>query len=253
VKIFLAFSFREEDKALVGYIEQLLASHHVQAITGERLGGEQLTPAVQRRIDASDALVALLTRRDALQAGGWTTHQWVLDELGHARAHQKRAIAIVEDGVNIGGMYQPHERIGLNRDHPVETLLILSETVGLWKRAVGRTVKVQILPQPLAMRLGTAGNSSRCRHRLWVRGKFTDWRDSNPVPEGGGTFIYVDGVDEEHLIQLEVREHNTAIYGRPRYLPRPQRRSTPGKSALLAEPPTRTGIDATRPGCSSPQ
>ncbi|AGA33404.1 hypothetical protein TVNIR_1742 [Thioalkalivibrio nitratireducens DSM 14787] len=208
MKIFLAFSFRDDDKALVGFVEQLLASHHVQAITGERLAGEQLTPAVQRRIDSSDALVALLTRRDELLGGGWTTHQWVLDELAYARAHNKRAIAVVEDGVNNGGMYQPHERIALNRDQPVESLLILSETIGLWKRAVGRTVKVQLLPAMLARRLGAAGNNSRCRYRLWLRGEFTDWRESTPVPEGGGTFLYINGVDDEHLIQLEVQEYN---------------------------------------------
>ncbi len=111
MNIFMAFSYREEDKALARYVERLFASQLVKPITGERLGGEQLTLEVQKRINGSDALVALLTQRDQILGGGWTTHQWVTDELAWARANGKRAIAMVEDGVNVGGMFQPHECI----------------------------------------------------------------------------------------------------------------------------------------------
>lgn len=71
MKVFLAFSFRPDDKSLVRYLEQLLSSHFVQVVTGERLGGEQLTPAVKGRIEQADGLVAPPTRRDPLAAGGW--------------------------------------------------------------------------------------------------------------------------------------------------------------------------------------
>ena len=150
MKIFLAFSFRPEDKGLVSYIEQLLASQFVPVITGERLGGEQLTPAVQARIDQTHGLVGFLTRRDQKVGSGWTTHQWVLDEIAYARVQRKRVIAFVEDGVQVGGMYQSHECIQFKRDNLVEALLVLSEQVGQWKKEFGRMVKVQILPESLA-------------------------------------------------------------------------------------------------------
>ena len=35
-------------------------------------------------IEASDALVALMTRSEELGGGGWTTHTWVKYELNHA-------------------------------------------------------------------------------------------------------------------------------------------------------------------------
>ena len=73
MRVFLAFSFRDEDKLLVQRSQQLLESLSTQVVTGERLGGEQLTAAVKARIDDADALVGLLTRRDQLaQGGGWT-------------------------------------------------------------------------------------------------------------------------------------------------------------------------------------
>lgn len=208
MKIFLAFAFRDDDRDVVRYVERTLAAHYVPIITGERLGGEQLTPAVQSRIDQCNALVALLTRRDQLQNNSWTTHQWVLDELGYARTKHKKVIALVEEGVNVGGMYQPHEYIPFDRANPLEAFLTLSETVGNWKREVGRTVKVQIQPSTLAKKLGSGGSKSRCHHRLWLQGNNTDWSEIKPVPEPGGTFVFIEGVQDEHLVQIQVEDQN---------------------------------------------
>lgn len=206
MKVFLAFSFRAEDKTLVSYVDQLLASQLIHMVTGERLGGEQLTPAVKARIEQTDALVALLTRRDQLASGGWTTHDWVKDEIGYARTKGKRAIALIEDGVDVGGMYEPHECIHLKRDAVVDALLILSETVSSWKWDLGRTVKVQIQPQELAHKVGMSGSGIRCICRLCLNGKYSEWRDITPVPEFGGTFVYIEGVQDDQLIQIRIEE-----------------------------------------------
>jgi len=209
MKVFLAFSFRNEDKPLASYIEQLLASQFVHVVTGERLGGDQLTPKVKARIEESDALVGLLTRRDPLaNNAGWTTHDWVKDEIGYARSKGKRAIAMVEQGVTVGGMNDPHEHIPFTREELISAVLVLAETIGVWKHEVGRTIKVQILPAELAQKLGTNGQGVKCQHRLCLNGKFTEWRDSIPVPEVGGTFVYLEGVQDDQLVQIRVEEPN---------------------------------------------
>lgn len=205
MKIFLAFAFRDEDKELVGHIDRLISSQYVQTITGENLGGEILGPAVQQRIDKCDAIVGVLTRRDAKQAGGFTTHPWVIDELGYARAKGKRAIALVETEVDIGGMYQPNEHIPFDRAELLPALLRLSETVGMWRQEQGRMLKVQILPAALAKNLKAGNNGVACAHRLWLQGSCTPWTSATPVPEPGGTFIYIPGVQEDHSVQVEVR------------------------------------------------
>lgn len=204
MRVFLAFSFRIEDKELVGHVERLLASHDIRIATGERLGGEALTPSIKARINDVDGLVAVLTRRDQLVSGTWTTHQWVQDELAHARSLGKKAIALVEEGVAVAGMYQPNEHLVLRSGAWLDAFLDLSETLAVWRAGIGRTVKVQILPQALAHKLGVDHENTRCRHRLGWQGKFTDWQEVPSVPEVGGTFVYVPGVKDEHLIQLEV-------------------------------------------------
>jgi hypothetical protein len=206
MKIFLAFAFRDDDKSLVSHIDQLLASQSVQVVTGQGLGGEQLTPAVQQRIDACDGLVALLTRRDPLANNAWTTHQWVRDELAYARNAKKKGTALLETGVENAGMYQPHEFIPLDRGDLIPALLRLSDCIGLWKLELGRTVKVQLGPPALAKKAGNGAAGLTCSYRLWIQGKFTPWEQVTPVPEGGGTFVYVPGVQDEHLIQIRIDE-----------------------------------------------
>jgi hypothetical protein len=207
MKIFLAFSFRDSDKTLVAIIADLLASHSILTITGEDLGGEQLTPAVEKRIDDCDGLIGLLTQRDKLAGDGWTTHEWVRDEIGYARSIKIKAIALVENGVSVGGMNQPNEFIVIDKNSPLAALVKLSRTIGEWKREAGRTVKVQILPSSIAKKLG-GGSDLQCQHRLWTQGKRTDWCEVTPVPEAGGTFVYIPGIADEHLVELRIIDQN---------------------------------------------
>lgn len=204
--VFLAFAFRENDRQLANNIEQLLASHDVRVITGERLGGDALTPAVMDRIDQSEGLIGLLTQRDPIATGGYTTHQWVQDELGYARSKAKRAIALIETGVTVGGAYAPNEHISLDRQDLLPSFLALSDTIGEWKRDIGRMIKVRILPPKLGVRLGQGTETVKCRYRLYVGGNSTDWKESTPVPEPGGTFVFLEGVHDHHTIQLEIIE-----------------------------------------------
>lgn len=205
MNIFLAFAFRDEDKQLATIVERLLACQAIQLTTGERLGGNVLGPAVKQRIENSDALIALLTRRDQLAAGGWTTHQWVEDELNHARARNIPAIALVEDNVSPGGMYQPNEFIPLDRAAPTEALLFLAETVAGWKKERGRSIKVHLTPNDLGLRLGLSGLPCRCR---FLRdGKTTVWQEAIPFTEAGGTtYVWVNGIQDDHLVEVHADE-----------------------------------------------
>lgn len=203
MKTFFSFSFGPQDSALVNDVDRLLASHLVKAVTGRNLGGGQLPDEVKRKIDDCETLVALLTQHGA--ANGQTS-QWVRDEVTYARAKDKRAIVLVEAGIEVGGMFAANEFIPLDRQNPLEALLRLSETIGLWRDELGRTVKVQVMPPALARKLGQTALRLECRYRTIRAGKPSPWSETQPIAEAGGTFIHVPGVGDEQLIQLEVRE-----------------------------------------------
>jgi hypothetical protein len=132
------------DNELVDKIDRLLTSHGLRTITGKSVGGGALTPEVRARIEQADALVALLTRREQTPSSGWTTSEWVKDELDHARAKGKPSIAVIEGGVAAGGAYRENEYIPLDRAFSLETFLRLSETIQVWKERVVRTVAVRL-------------------------------------------------------------------------------------------------------------
>ena len=207
-KIFVAFAFQDADRPIASHIDRLVASHNVKCVNGERLGGNAVTPAVLKLIEECDGLIALLTRRDKIagKRNAWRTHDWVRDELNHARDKKIRAIALVENGVEVGGTYTANEFIQFDRENPLEACLRLSETIGQWKHEMGRTLKVRILPPTLARKVGQGAGTIKCRHRYYIGGTYTDWVEVNPVPEPGGTFVYLNGVSDDHTIQLEVEE-----------------------------------------------
>jgi hypothetical protein len=201
--VFVAYAFREPEHALAASVERLLASHNLRAVTGKSLGGQAITPEVQARIDKADGLIALLTRRDRLAGGGWTTHDWVKDELAYARGKGKSAIALLEEGVDPAGAYGQNEYIPLDRANAAEALLRLSETIGEWKRRAGRTLKVQILPDDLAAALSGA-DGVECRYRFVEEGTPHPWQTAQLIPEAGGAFIYLRGAQDEHLVMVEI-------------------------------------------------
>jgi hypothetical protein len=207
-RIFLAFAFRDPDRSLANQVQQLLGSHDVPVVTGENLGGEELTPAVKERINESDGLIALLTRRDRIgnTRNKYTTHEWVREELNYARDNSKRAIALIETGVQVGGMYAANEHIPFDSQDPLPAFLRLSDTIGQWKREVGRTIKVLILPPEVARQVGQ--DEVKCRYRFSAEGRWTKWNETDPVREVGGTFVYLVGVRDDHTIQLEVKLQN---------------------------------------------
>jgi hypothetical protein len=205
---FVSYHFSDEDRPLVTHVERLLASHGVFIRTGNTLGGGPLAREVLELIEAADGLVALMTRRDALAGGTeYTTHPWVTDEYNHARSIKKPAIALVEAGVRTGGAYQEHERIPLDRANLVPALLKLSETIGKWKRDAGRTLMVRIRPDDTAARM--AADDAACEYRLWVRDRASDWRPATLIPEGEGTFVYVQGVKDDTRVQVRVKWKGT--------------------------------------------
>ncbi len=209
--VFLSFSFRDSDRELVSEVEKLLFSHNVNVVTGRRLGGGQLTDEIRTRIDEADALIALLTRRDQLASGGWTTHDWVRDELNFARGAEKRAIALIETEVETGGAFGDHEHIPLDRDDKLNAFLALSETVKIWKAESGRLVKVKIMPKALAENPGHLTGQIQCQYRFMKTstGRKTDWLTTTTESEGGGAVVYLQGVQDDHLIQLQIDDGQT--------------------------------------------
>jgi len=204
--VFLSYRYDDANKELARKAEALLESHSLRAVTGDVLGGEAVTPELLRQIEEADGLVALLTRREELAGGGWTTHQFCLDELKHARSKGRPAIALLEDGVETGGMFQEHEYIGFSIADPLPAFLKLSRTLWHWKRRGGRIQRVQVLPSPLTQELYDKGRGCKWEYRISNGFRDSDWMEVEPRREGQGVFLLVRIQEDTTLIDVRTEE-----------------------------------------------
>lgn len=202
-QVFLASTFSERDCGLANIVSALLASHEISVVTSRQDVGPNFVELIRQRIAQSDGMVALLTRGDKLEDGGWRTHAWPADELGVALRLGKPAVALVEDGV------RPHleaagaELIGYRLSDPLQAMLELSGVIGTWKTRAGRIRKVSIEPNELARSL-IAADTVACRYRVVLDGESGDWRPTVPIREAGGAFLYLAVPQRGSLVQVEV-------------------------------------------------
>ena len=207
-RAFISFHYSDDfgskDRLLANRVEGLLKSHGLEPTTGEILGGGPLTEEIKDLIERCYALVAIMTKRDEKTNGHWTTHQWVQDEFNHAKSKNIYAIALIEEGVDIQGMYRFNEYIKLNIENQLPTFLKLSATLGFWRKNSGRRVKLLVQPDQIAQ---DYGESAEWRYRFNIDGKFTDWNEVQLTSEPGGCFLYLPNVSEEALIQVQARSN----------------------------------------------
>jgi hypothetical protein len=207
--VFLARPFDENVQDLVRQIDRLLASHNIRAVSGERAGGGALNDVIFKRIESCDAVVAVVTKR----ADGGPS-QWVLDELNHARAHDKSAIPLVENGLQLGGAYAHWEQIPLAVDNPTEALVRLSETLALWKQQIGLARRVQLTPDSIGQQFRRSPGLT-CMYRVVEPdGHRGEWRPApDPIAQGGGTLVYLEGIrSDEPYIEVEVMNGDTRAW-----------------------------------------
>lgn len=218
MKVFLSYSFDGEDRELAGCLERLLSSHNILVATGRRLAGGPLTEEIWQLIDDSDGLIALKTRRERVGDPGqnrWRSSPWIDDEYRHAVENSKHAIAMVEDGVEIGGAFQHYERIPFDRSDPLDAFLVLSETLRLWKERIGNRRVVQVRPDELGGVL-RASRDLKWRYRFVRDGVRGPWVEAEPVLQPSGTLLYLRGLqDDDTLIEVEILQNQSPRWWSP--------------------------------------
>jgi hypothetical protein len=64
MKIFVAYGYNDRDRWIPDLVFPIIRAFDDEVITGEELQGEQITDAVRRKIQQSDALIAFATIRE---------------------------------------------------------------------------------------------------------------------------------------------------------------------------------------------
>ena len=109
------------------------------------------------------------------------------------------------------------------RSQPLPAFLALSETLRQWRRTLGQTAILRIMPTEIAAELAQGTGEIKCQYRFRRDGRHTDWYDGHPYAEAGGVTLYVSRVlSVRDLIEIEVcRDGKRAWWSEatPQYIP----------------------------------
>lgn len=217
--VFLSFHFSDSDKKIAAQVEQLLDSHRLSTKTGEHLGGGNISPTVQKRIEISDALIAVATPdpNQPRANNRFNTYDWVYDEIGFARNKGKPVAVLVPKEVELGtGMHADAERIAYDPAAPLDAFLKLSETIGIWKSEAGRSMKLMLINEELVTALDGNLDFGKCEYRIHPGNSApTTWTTASLRGEGLGAIVaFAKGLQDEDLIEVRVETNTSRWYSR---------------------------------------
>jgi hypothetical protein len=207
MRIFVGYGFNERDAWVRDLVLPLVRAFGFETETGEGLHGDVITDGVKRKMEKCQAMLGFATRRTALDAGGWTTHRWVLDELAHALAIGIPGVEIREQGVeDQGGIAGDRQRIDYDPAARDRCLVEIAQVLGRWRESFN-AVRLQLLPQETVKQvLGVYKQPGfSCVYRLLQDGNEGEDRPAKLLPVGGGMFVQASGVPRDALIQVELR------------------------------------------------
>ncbi len=211
-QVFLSFTYNphpdhvDESEELRRRVSTVIESMDLHVVTGEDLGGEQLTDEIRRRIDRADALVALVTPwRD--RQGQKVEPPWVRDEFVYAKARDKRAFRISHPDYAGNGMYANFEYATYTEATLADTLLKLLQTLALWRKQSGRPMEIEIAPDGAGQRFDPA-RVRECEFQLFRNYEESDWRRAKIWPQPGALYAYLPGVPDQSKLRLRLQLDN---------------------------------------------
>jgi hypothetical protein len=163
MKIFVGFGYHPHDRWVQDLVFPLIEAFGDEVITGEDLQGEQITEAVRRKIQQSDALIGFVTRRNPDTPRDRTTHRWVTDELTCGLLCNIPVVEVREVGVDEqGGLVGDRQRIVYDptaRDH---CIVAIAKTIGKWHRECLETI-IQLQPEKQVQAIASLVGQARLR------------------------------------------------------------------------------------------
>jgi len=204
--VFLSQSFADADRDLITAVVALLESTGLHVVTGEALGGAELSEGVRHLLEDSDACVGIATPREAKADGRFATHPWVQSELVMARTFKKRCIAIVSRDVDLQGAFTQNERIDYDLARPLPAIAKLARTLTIWRREAGRQIRIVPLPATVAGVIGKNHELAVCEYRIYsARGRPSPWRQAMIVPQQGGPVVHLEGATDDSFIEIRLQ------------------------------------------------
>ena len=209
-KIFISYHFDPKAIELATYIGDLVRGFDIKTEVGENVAGGTLTDVIKKKIESSDAMIFLLTKRGPNQ-----NNDWVMAEVSHAQSVGVRTIGILEDGLGwpaplVGQEYIPFQSIDSGK-----FWIKLSSSINIWKREMGRSIQAALLPQEFTEQFRDQLHALTASYQM-IDNRFrkTEWIPCRIGETLGGIGVFLEGVQEHKKIKLKIN-NNQRIWQSP--------------------------------------
>jgi len=205
-KIFLSYHFDEASKAMAAKVEDLIRSFNILAVTGEHIGGGNLSAQIKADIEDCDALIYVLSKREPGR-----TNDWVMDEVSTAISFNKPLFGLIEEGINIPSPLTGREYFQYRTSEDANLWLKLCATLNIWIRRKGRSIFAIIQPEGIVNELRGYGNldTLKVEYQLQNRQyKKSDWKMARISKTVAGVSVFLNEVLDGHSVILRIQTPN---------------------------------------------
>ncbi|MCX6217874.1 hypothetical protein [Spirosoma sp.] len=192
MKIFVGYGYNEDDKWIEEMVFPLIESYGFKVDTGKELFGKNVPKSVLERINNSDAVIAFLTKRNAMKSSNtFSTHRWCIEELVATIPTNIPAVEIRDKAVESqDGMVFDRQRIEFDIKRKDKLLVELAKLVGGWqKQMMSKIVVLFDKKGPAYNTFSSRIHEWRCMYYFSVDGEKTPVFESIPYKAPDGSIV----------------------------------------------------------------
>ena len=213
IRVFVGYGYNARDAWIETLVIPFVKAFGCSVVHGKAVYGGVLPAEVLKVIQSSDAMIGFTTRRDPdpANAGQFTTHPWVIQELTSALSQNPPIpwVEVRETGVTApGGMIAAMnaQRIDYREEARADCLLGIAQALERFASEVSVTT-VRLAPDQTVQEIRPflADPTFFCRCQILRRGETELVAEQIPVlPIKGGLFVKLRGIGQEDLVRLTI-------------------------------------------------
>jgi len=205
--VFIAYSFR--DQWIPQWIFPLVEALGFRIESGREMAGQVIDEGIKKKIDASDGLIAFMTRITPIgETGGrFKASDWVIQEYTHAAARGMLVLEVREAEVEFQGQLAGNRQwIDLDPTDRLPAAVQLCRTLREWRNGIDIELRLRTASFVDAIRGRLTDRKYRCAYLLRHRDgrEIAHVADVQIFPRSGGLFVYARNVPREAFIELRV-------------------------------------------------
>ena len=205
-EVYLSYHLDQNSIELADIVQRMITSLGIQVFAGKRMAGKNLTKKQKQHLDRADILICILA-----QESKKINTDLIRAQLDYFDLQGKHSLVILDKAIEDRSLVQGgREFIEYNPHAPADALTNLAITITFWKQGMGKIIEVILGPDEVLDLLRLRIDTVTVRYRLLSDDySLSKWIETKPIFQPGGISIYVDGVLDDSMIEVKIKDGQT--------------------------------------------